>query len=380
MKRIIVFLVSLSLMISVPVCANADDSIVDESKIKAKSVVLMDMDSREVLYAKNENDELSPASVTKIMSLLLVMEAIESKKINLEDMVTASKDAVAMGGSQIWLEVGEKMTVNELLKAVIIASANDACTALGELVGGSSVGFVKMMNDKAKALGLKHTNFENCTGLDDDVKAHYSSAYDLAVISCELMKYKLVEDYTTVWLDTLREGKTELNNTNKLINSYQGMTGLKTGTTSNAGFCISATASKEDMNLVAVVLGSSTSQERFDTASYLLDVGFANYQSVKPSIDENKIKSIKVNRGVEISVLPVYDGTNKILVKKNSADIKYEYDIKKSVTAPVKKGDELGFVIVKAGEKTIAKIKLYSPKNIEKISFKFVLLRLLEKI
>ena len=278
MKKLVIFIMSIVLVLNIPFCAYADDIEEKDDNINAKAVVLMDIDSKQVLYQENQDDELSPASVTKIMSLLLVLEALESEKITLLDEVTASKNAVSMGGSQIWLEVGEKMTVDELLKAVIIASANDACTALGEYVAGSSIAFVKMMNDKAKELGLEHTNFENCTGLDDTVKAHYSSAYDLAVIASEVMKYDLVKQYSTVWLDSLRDGKTELNNTNKLVNTYDGITGLKTGTTSNAGFCIAATATRNDMNLVAVVLGSDTSEHRFQTAAYLLDKGFAEYK------------------------------------------------------------------------------------------------------
>ena len=264
MKKILAMLLCFVILFQIPIIAYAKSDDDKDKKISAKAVCLMALDSGEVLYKENEYEELSPASVTKIMSILLVLEALDSGKIKLSDKVTASKEAVAMGGSQIWLELGEVMTVEELLKAVIIASANDACTALGEYVAGSDVAFVKMMNDKAKSLGLKHTNFENCTGLDDTVKAHYSCAYDLAVISREVMKHSLITKYSTIWLDSLRNGKTELNNTNKLVKSYSGITGLKTGTTSNAGFCISATASRDGLNLVAVVLGSDTSEHRFD--------------------------------------------------------------------------------------------------------------------
>lgn len=380
MRKFIALLISLVVFMSGTVCINAQDSIVDEEKIKAKSVVLMDMDSRTVLYAKNETEELSPASVTKIMSLLLIMEAIDEGKIRLDDKVVASKDAVAMGGSQIWLELGEEMTVDELLKAVVIASANDACTALGEVVGGSSVGFVKMMNDRSRELGLKNTNFENCTGLDDDVKAHYSSAYDLAVISCELMKYDIIRNYTTVWMDSLRGGETELNNTNKLVNTYEGITGLKTGTTSNAGFCISATAQRNDMNLVAVVLGSSTSNDRFDTAQYLLDVGFSNYKSVKPEIDSQCITDIKVLNGEKKMIKPIFDESNSIIVPTGCDDFEYEYKLLETVEAPVKIGDNLGTVYVKNNDEVVKEIKLYSGENVNKITLKCIFLRMLEKI
>lgn len=380
MKKIIIFVLSLSFLLCTPVSVCAGQMLVEDENIKAKSVVLMDMDSREVLYAKNENEELSPASVTKIMSLLLIMQALDCGKISLDDKVVASKDAVAMGGSQIWLEVGEEMTVDELLKAVVIASANDACTALGELVGGSSVGFVKMMNDEARSLGLMHTNFENCTGLDDDVKAHYSSAYDLALIACEVMKYEQITQYTTVWLDSLREGKTELNNTNKLVNSYDGLTGLKTGTTSNAGFCICATANRNDMNLVAVVLGSTTSQERFDTAAYLLDMGFANYKSVKIELDANSITDIRVNNGTTKFIKPVYSSDEKITINNNDAQLTYNYNIPDSVNAPIKKGDVIACVEVKCGDELIKSINLYSSQDVERITFRQIYLRLLKKI
>ena len=274
--------------------------------------------------------------------------------------MTASKNAVAMGGSQIWLEEGEQMTVEELLKSVIVASANDGCTALGEYVAGSSVGFVKMMNDKAKKLGLEHTNFENCTGLDDTVKNHYSCAYDLAVITREVMKYPIVQKYTTIWLDYLRNGETELNNTNKLVNTYNGITGLKTGTTSNAGFCISATASRDNMNLVAVILGSDTSQDRFDSATYLLDWGFANFQVITPEIDKSKITPVKVLNGEEKSITPEFSNNTKLLTEKGDTKLEYEYKIKEKVASPIQKGDALGEIIVKNNGKGIPKSKFKS--------------------
>ena len=272
------------------------------------------------------------------------------------------------------------MTVEELLKAVIIASANDACTALGEYVAGSDVAFVKMMNDKAKSLGLKHTNFENCTGLDDTVKAHYSCAYDLAVISCEVMKHPLITKYSTIWLDSLRGGKTELNNTNKLVKSYTGITGLKTGTTSNAGFCVSATASRDGLNLVAVVLGSDTSEHRFDTASYLLDTGFANYSCININVDKKKIKPVKVKNGKEKEVNPVYDRKIKLIIPKGSDNLTYKYKIKKEVKAPIKKGDKLGKIEVISNDKKIKSIPLYSDKVVETVDFNYIFLKIFKHI
>ena len=379
MKRILSCIICILLTIQVPFVAYADNN-AEKSKINAKSVVLMATDTKDVLYKENELEHLSPASVTKIMSILLCLEALDSGKIKLTDKVTASKNAVAMGGSQIWLEEGEIMTVDELLKAVVIASANDACTALGEHIAGSDVAFVKMMNDKTRELGLKNTNFENCTGLDDTTKAHYSCAYDLAVISCEVMKYDLIKDYSTIWLDSLRAGKTELNNTNKLVKSYKGITGLKTGTTSNAGFCVSATASRDGLNLVAVVLGSDTSEHRFQTAEYLLDKGFAEYSSRKIKIDKNKLTPVKINNGKQKSIIPSFSDTQNIVLPKDNGKLKYDFKIKKEVNAPVRKGDSLGNVKIISNGKTVKVIPLYADRGVDKVNFMYIFLNIIKYI
>ena len=374
MKKLAV-LIFVAIMLSTSITVYAKDD-----KIKAQSVVLMCTDNNEVLYKENELEHLSPASVTKIMTILLVLEALDSGSIKLDDKVTASDTAVSMGGSQIWLEKGEQMSVEELLKAVVVASANDACTALAEHVGGSSEGFVKMMNERAKELGCENTNFENSNGLDDTVKNHYSCAYDLALISSEVMKHEMIKKYTTIWLDSLRNGETELNNTNKLVNNYNGITGLKTGTTSNAGFCISATASRDGLNLVAVVLKSDTSKDRFDTARYLLDWGFANFEAITPEIDEKKISEVKINGGVFKEIVPAATNCDKLIVKKGSKDIKYVYDIKKEINAPVNKNEELGKISVKSGNETLCSIKLVSPNSIAKITLTYVFKDLISKI
>jgi len=359
-----------------PEVAEKNDTIEDY----AKSSILMCADTGDIIYEKNAYEHLSPASVTKIMSILLVLEAIDSGKISLEDEVPAGENSVKMGGSQIWLELGEKMTVNELFKAVVVASANDACTALGEYIAGSSQAFVKLMNEKAQSLGLENTCFENCTGLDDTIKNHYSCAYDLAVIAREVLKHDLIYNYSTVWLDYLRNGKTELNNTNKLVNKYDGITGLKTGTTSKAGFCVCATAERENMNLIAVVLGADTSEHRFQTASNLLDFGFAEYAVVAPQIDEAQITPVKIKNGKVKSVVPVYNQTDKLLVKKGDIDIIYTYEIEDSVSAPVENGAELGEISIKNGDDVIKTITLVSPKAIEKISFNYILIEMLRNI
>ena len=359
-----------------PEVAEKNDTIEDY----AKSSILMCADTGDIIYEKNAYEHLSPASVTKIMSILLVLEAIDSGKISLEDEVPAGENSVKMGGSQIWLELGEKMTVNELFKAVVVASANDACTALGEYIAGSSQAFVMLMNEKAQSLGLENTCFENCTGLDDTIKNHYSCAYDLAVIAREVLKHDLIYNYSTIWLDYLRNGKTELNNTNKLVNKYDGITGLKTGTTSKAGFCVCATAEREDMNLIAVVLGADTSEHRFQTASNLLDFGFAEYAVVAPQIDEAQITPVKIKNGKVKSVVPIYNQTDKLLVKKGDINIIYTYEIEDSVSAPVENGAELGEISIKNGDDVIKTITLVSPKAIEKISFNYILIEMLRNI
>lgn len=378
-KKSIVFILSFCMFIGAPSTIFAEET-KKKDEIKVKSSILMCMDTGDVIKENNAYEHLSPASVTKIMSILLIMEAIDSGKIKLDDMVTAGENAVSKGGSQIWLEVGEQMSVNDLLKAVIISSANDACTLLGEYVAGSDTAFVDMMNDRVKELGLKDSHFENCTGLDDDITNHYSCAYDLAVIAKEVMKYDLIKKYSTVWLDSLRGGETELNNTNKLINKYNGITGLKTGTTSNAGFCLCATATRDNMSLVSVVLGADTSDDRFNMSTQLLDFGFANYKLAEITLDQKQITPVKIENGRMKSITPVYNNTGCILVTKNAGDFEYEYKIKESVKAPVRKDDTLGEVLVMSGNEQVASVKLISDQNVKKINFSYIFNELMKNI
>lgn len=378
MKKYIVFVLSFCLFISVPSTIFAAGE--NEEEITVKSSILMCMDTGDIIREDNAYEHLSPASVTKVMSLLLIMEAIDSGKIALDDMVTASENAESKGGSQIWLEVGEQMSVEDLLKAVIIASANDACTALSEYIAGSDTAFVDMMNDKVKELGLKDSHFENCTGLDDTTVNHYSCAYDLAVMATEVMKYDLIKDYSTVWLDSLRDGETELNNTNKLVNTYDGITGLKTGTTSNAGFCLCATAERDGMNLVSVVLGAETSEDRFNMSTQLLDFGFANYKLSPISLDESKITEVKVKNGRVKKITPVAKNTGSILVTKNSGDFQYEYKINESVNAPVREGDTLGEVLVMSENAQVASIELVADTDVKKVNFSYIFHELIKNI
>lgn len=376
MKRVISLILVLSFVLSFPICANAAEN----KKINVKSSILMSLDTGDVIKQNNAYEHLSPASVTKLMSILLILEAIDSGKIKLTDEVAATENAVSKGGSQIWLEVGEKMSVNDLFKAVVIASANDACTLLGEYVAGSDSAFVDMMNKRVETLGLKNSHFENCTGLDDEITNHYSCAYDLAVIAKEVMKHKLILKYSTVWLDSLRNGKTELNNTNKMINKYNGMTGLKTGTTSNAGFCLCATATRDGISFVSVVLGAQTSDDRFAITQELLDYGFANYKLDNIKIDNSKLKTIKVKNGVDKSITPKCELNKKLLLPKNSDKITYKYSFLDEVKAPVKKGDKIGVITVYSGNKKISSIELKSDKNIKSVTFLYIFKKMFNNI
>ena len=335
--------------------------------IKAKSAVLLEPNTGKILYEQNADEPLPPASITKIMSLLLVMEALDRGDFTLETVVNASEHACSMGGSQIWLEPGEGMTVHDLLKATVIASANDACVALGELVAGSEEGFVELMNSRAKELGMNSTTFKNCTGLD--AEGHITTANDVAIMSGELIKHDLIKDYSTVWMDTLRDGKSELVNTNKLVRFYKGTTGLKTGTTSVAKYCLSATAEREGLSLVAVVMAGETSADRFEGAKKLLDFGFANFsfQNIGAGLTETEIpllkgekKTLKVKADEELSLLTQKSAKN---------DIKRETEWNKNITAPIKKGQTVGYVNIYNGEENIGKIPIRATESIKQRTF-----------
>lgn len=350
-------------------------------EIKAKSAVLMDVSTGEVLYKYNADEKLPPASVTKVMSLLLIAEAVDSGKIKLEDEVTASAEAAAKGGSQIWLKEGETMTVDELLKAVAIASANDACCALGEYIAGSETAFVDMMNDKAEQLGMKNTHFENCSGLDDTTTDHLTTAYDIGLMSVELLKHEFIEKYTTVWMDSLRDGKTELVNTNKLVRFYNGTTGLKTGTTSKAGKCLSASAKRDGLHLVAVVMGSETSNDRFETAKTLLNYGFANYESVELSVDDDLIADVSVIRGETERITPEYEPINSVTLKKGEKDkLATEITIPTDVEAPIEKGQTLGSIKFTLNGETVSETRLYSALEIRRTNFVDILFAIIKSL
>lgn len=348
-------------------------------KIGAKSVILMDAKTKTVLYEQNKDARLAPASITKIMSLLLVMEALDNEKLTLDTVVTASAHACSMGGSQIWLKENEQMTVDELLRAAVIASANDATVALAETVAGSEETFVEQMNERAKALGLKNTHFVNACGLD--VENHYTSAYDVAVMSAELLGHETVKKYSTVWMDTLRNGKSELVNTNKLVRYYSGCTGLKTGTTSQAGCCVSASAKRGDMELIAVVMGGENSNERFAGAKKLLDYGFANWAYVPISADLSLLKPVAVKNGMANTTDTTANSEANLLLKKGEADkLTQEVTLQDGLDAPVQAGQTVGRITIRSGQSVVGEIAVTATDTVERRNFAHVLCRVCEVV
>ncbi len=367
MKKIISVLLCIILMLSMSTIALAKESDTITATLSAKSVILMEMSSGQVLLEKNADEQLPPASITKIMTLLLVMESLDEGKITLEDTVTASREAASKGGSQIWLKENEAMTVHELIKATAVASANDASTALAEYIAGDETSFVALMNARAQELGMTNTNFENCSGLDDTTENHYTTARDIAIMSQELMKHEKIKEYTTIWMDSLRDGETELVNTNRLIRFYEGATGLKTGTTSKAGYCISATAQRDGMELVAVVLGSDNSTDRFEDAKKMLNWGFANYAIYEPQIDTSLITDVNVLYGEQEIIKPAVQNPQPILIEKRTEEkITQRVDICIDVEAPVEKGQKLGAVYFEMDGEIIATCPIICETEVQK--------------
>lgn len=332
--------------------------------INAKSFVLIEQNTGTVLYQSNEGERLAPASITKIMSLLLIMEAIEDGRLTTDTVITASEHACGMGGSQIWLETGESMTLHELLKAIVIASANDATVAVAEAIAGSEEAFVGLMNERAAELGMSGTHFVNCTGLDAD--SHETTAYDVAVMSCELLKHKLITEYSTVWMDTLRSGESELVNTNKLVRYYDGCIGLKTGTTSKAGSCLSAAAERDGMTLVAVIMGCADSKSRFEGARKLLDFGFANYRIENVSAELGDDFSLPLKNGEKTSLRSVADGSLCVLTRKTKTEISRETKIFGNISAPIEKGDIVGKVMITVDGEEVGEINITAAESVKR--------------
>lgn len=372
MKKTIILLTIVVLLTVQSVVGYAD------LKVGAESVILFECTSNKVLYEKNADIKLPPASVTKIMTMLIVMEAIDSGKISLDDMVTVSEKAANMGGSQVYLEPGEKMSVNEMLKCVAVASANDAALALAEYVAGSEEKFVSMMNYRAGELGMYNTHFENTNGLDDTTTNHLTTARDIGIMSCELLKHEKILEYTSIWMDTVRNGQFTLSNTNKLIRYYRGANGLKTGSTSKAKFCISASAKREGLQLVAVVMAAPTKDERNSTAATLLDYGFANYSYIH--YDGNPTNSIAV-KGGEREEIELYANEFEAVIEKNKEkSIKYSIEMPQYIKAPVKKGTIVGSVVYTDSEgNEIGRSDIIAMEDIESRSLIYQFKKLISK-
>ena len=362
MKKVVCFFICVCFMMhSVVVFAEGNTDL----GLNAKSAILMEEATGNILYESNPDERLPIASVTKVMTMLLIMEAVDSGKINLDDMVTVSENAMSYGGSTMFLETGEQLTVNDMLKGIAVASANDGCVAMAEHLAGSESAFVDMMNEKAKKLGMENTHFMNTNGLDED--DHYSSARDVAIMSRELMKHETIFNYTSIWMDTLRGGKFQLANTNKLIRFYDGANGLKTGSTSKALCCLSAAAKRNDMQLIAVVLGAPTSAERFASAKSLLDYGFANYAVNTQITAGDEVQKIAVEKGVDKEVGVVAGDSCSTLVKKGQEDnITKEIKIDETITAPIEAGQKIGTMTISRDGEVIADIDLNASSAVEK--------------
>ncbi len=364
-KRIISFLLVLSVFAMIPIHAEA----ISDEEVKAPAAILMEAGTGKVLYEKNPDEKRPAASITKVMTLLLVMEAIDSGTLSLDDTVTASAHAASMGGSDIWLKEGETMSVDDMLKATVIMSANDAAVALAEKVAGTEDDFVHRMNERAQQLGMTNTTFLNCNGLDED--GHLTTARDIAIMSAELIKHPKIFDYAQTWIDYVRDGKTQLVNTNKLLKTYQGITGLKTGTTGKAGSCISATAERSGLSLIAVVLGSENTADRFSTATALLDYGFANWAMADPVVPE--IPEIPVTNAMVSSITAQADPAGQILIPKGrEGDLVSEVRIAESLEAPVEKGQTVGKVVYTLDGETVCELQIRASEPAERMTFSSV--------
>ena len=346
--------------------------------VSGKSAVLMDAATGTVLYEKNAHEPMAPASVTKVMTMLLIMEALEAGKIGWNDMVTASETAAAKGGSQIYLKVGEQMSVSDMLKSIAVSSANDAACAMAEHICGSESAFVTQMNQRAKELGMEHTHFVNCTGLDDDPQAaqHLTCAYDIALMSRQLLVHHLdIKKFTTIWMDTIRDGSFGLANTNKMVRFYSGTTGLKTGFTAKAGYCLSASALRDGMELIAVVMGAETSKDRFAACKSMLDYGFANFALVAPELKEGTV-AVKLGTQKTVTAVPAED-VHLLVEKQQQGDVTVQVQLEESVDAPVSQGQRLGTMTVRSGEQILAQIPMVAATAVPRLTWGQIFARIL---
>ena len=337
--------------------------------LESDSAILVEQTTGQVLYSHNPHEKLKPASVTKIMSILLIMKQLASGKIQLTDQIPCSENAASMGGSQIWLDTTETLSVDEMLRAICVNSANDCVYAMAEYIAGSEEAFVDMMNEEAKELGMNDTTFKNCHGLDED--GHVTSAYDIALMSCELLnKYPTIIDYTSIWMDSLRDGKSELVNTNKLIRNYKGATGLKTGSTSQALFNLSASATRDDLSLVAVIMKGPTSKVRFDEATKLLDYGFSNFSFKQFAKKGDVLKEVEVNKGICPTVKAVFKDNCGVLVEKGQeSSVVQNVAFDENISAPIQEGQKLGEVTYTLNDKIISTCELVAGESVDKMNF-----------
>ncbi|MBQ7415838.1 MAG: D-alanyl-D-alanine carboxypeptidase [Oscillospiraceae bacterium] len=377
MKRLGIILVALCMLIScLPLSVSAAPA-----EVPAKSAVLMDAATGTILYEQNAHEKLAPASVTKVMTMLLIMEAIEQGRIGWDDMVTASEAAAAKGGSQIYLKVGETMSVTDMVKSIAVSSANDCACAMAEHIAGSEAAFVTQMNARAAELGMNDTHFVNCTGLDDEPNAaeHLTSAHDIAIMSRQLLaNHPDIKKFTTIWMDTVRNGTFGLSNTNKLVRFYSGATGLKTGFTAKAGYCLSASAQRDGMELIAVVMGSETSKDRFAACKQLLDYGFANYALICPDVQQ---ESVPVQLGTDGSVKAVPTKDPMLLIDKAQANtVNIRTELEDTVTAPVSKGQRLGTLTIRAGDQVLAQIPMVAQEAVPKLTMGQMFVKILKQI
>ena len=368
MRRFLGFFSALLLILSTAeTCACAENTAAMPG-VSAPSAVLMEKTTGTVIYEKNSKEHLFPASITKIMTMLLIVEDVEAGKLDLNETVTASRRASTFGGSCVYLEEGEQMSVHEMLKCIAVVSANDCAVAMAEHISGGEEAFVRRMNERAAELGLKDTHFTNCTGLFDDGR-HYTSAYDVALMSRELIGHDMIKEYTTIWIDSIRNGEFGLNNTNKLVYRYPGCTGLKTGYTSTAGYCLSATAERDGAEYIAVVMHSSAPEARNADAMTMLDFAFDHCRLCSLRSDK-PLPRVRVDMGKEQYVELVCGGEETALIEKTAGEISFEISAESTVRAPVKKGERLGTATVRCGEKTVASLPLLAARDIDRMGFR----------
>lgn len=348
----------------VPTSADITDN--NSLNLESGAAILIEQSSGEVLYAHNVHEKLRPASVTKVMSLLLIMEALDNGQISLDDQVPCSENAHSMGGSQIWLDTTETLSVNDMIKSMCVVSANDCTVAMAEYLAGSEETFVQRMNAKAKDLGMNDTTFKNCHGIDED--GHVTSAYDIALMSRELLKnHPQITNYTTIWMDSIRNGKSELTNTNKLVRNYKGATGLKTGSTSLALYNLSASATRNDLSLIAVIMKAPSTKIRFSEATKLLDYGFANCSCKSFGKRGDIISTATVNKGIQNTTnLALQEDANIILKKNESSNIEQNITLNDNICAPIKKGDVIGKITFSSNGNQLLEVNLVSDNDIEK--------------